>query len=716
MELFAQLERKNGLPSGLLDAVWSAESSRGQNMQSPKGAQGHFQFMPATAAQYGLADPNSLQQSAAAAARMLSDMVQQTGSVPGALAAYNWGIGNVQRKGMDAAPAETRNYIQKVTASMPQQDDPFAELNKEFSQVAPAMQQEDPFAELNKEFMAPVAARQDEKVITKQEPASPSRNEAQMISSDVLPPPHQAGRFGGNFPRLGPDAGKELAGDLGNLVAGGIRGAGSIGATILAPYDIAKDALNGKGLSLESHRRRLADTEWALKDMGADQNSAAFQAGKLGAEIAGTAGMGGLLANGARLLPGASRITPLIESIGSGGFRVGGQTGAPALATRAAGGAITGGASAGLVNPEDAGIGAAVGGAVPGAVSIVGNTTRGIGRAIRGGEVKPAVVELAKKAKDLGIDVPADRIVNSKPMNALAASLEYMPLSGRTATLDRTQSQFNRAITRTFGQDSDNVTMALRQAQDELGSKFDDVLKNNTVKMDQPFTDELATHTQRAANELEQGQASIITKQIDEIMAKVKKGEIDGQAAYNIKKTLDRIGQRNSPEAWYANDLKKSLMGVLNRSLKPEDAAAFAKVRQQYGTMLDLKKMAQNGADGDISIARVANMKNIGNPELQDLADIGAQFLKSRESPHGAMQRIMLGGLGAAGAGSGIVSPLLFGGAVAAGRGANAALNSNAIRGLLMTPPRQGVGLLSHGAEKANKILPLLAPQVVNDR
>lgn len=34
--------------------------------------------------------------------------------------------------------------------------------------------------------------------------------------------------------------------------------------------------------------------------------------------------------------------------------------------------------------------------------------------------------------------------------------------------------------------------------------------------------------------------------------------------------------------------------------------------------------------------------KNIKNPELQDLADISAQFLRTRESPHGAMQRVVL--------------------------------------------------------------------------
>jgi hypothetical protein len=51
----------------------------------------------------------------------------------------------------------------------------------------------------------------------------------------------------------------------------------------------------------------------------------------------------------------------------------------------------------------------------------------------------------------------------------------------------------------------------------------------------------------------------------------------------------------------------------LNRSLGPDEAAAFAKVRQQYGNMLDLEGIAQNGAEGGVSIAKLANMKNINN-------------------------------------------------------------------------------------------------------
>ncbi|WP_393922889.1 hypothetical protein [Pseudomonas fluorescens] len=553
-------------------------------------------------------------------------------------------------------------------------------------------------------------------IIWDDEPAAADTQAAPIPSEAAATPQSapQAGRFGSLLTRLPQGAGREIMTDAGNMLAGAVRGAGSIGATLVAPYDIVKDAMDGKGLSLESNRRRRQEMDWGLEYMGAKPDSMAYKGGKLGGEIAGTAGAGGLLAKGLTMLPGAANITPLIEAVGSGGFKAGGLSGAAGLGARVAGGAITGGASAGLVNPEDAGVGAMVGGAIPGAVSLAGNTARGLGRAIRGGEISPEVSGLLQKANNFGIDIPADRVVNSKPMNALAASLEYMPLSGRSATMEKMQGQLNRAVSNTFGQNSDNVTMALRKAQGDLGAKFDSVLQSNKVKVDPTFTQELADHAQRASSELESGQANIILKQIDEIMAKAPNGEIDGQTAYNIKKTLDRIGQRNSPEAWYAGDLKKSLMGALNRSLAPDEAAAFAKVRQQYGTMLDLKKMAQNGADGDISIARLANMKNIGNPDLQDLADISAQFLKSRESPHGAMQRLMLGGLGAVGAGSGAMSPVLLGGAMAAGRGANAALNSITLRNMLLRAPSQGGGLLSTGAEKANKVLPLLAPQMLN--
>jgi hypothetical protein len=315
---------------------------------------------------------------------------------------------------------------------------------------------------------------------------------------------------------------------------------------------------------------------------------------------------------------------------------------------------------------------------------------------MRGDPVSAEVVALAKRAKELGINIPADRIVDSKPMNALAASLNYVPMSGRAATENAMSAQLNKALSKTFGQDSSNVTMALRKADDALGGQFDDFLRNNTLRVDDAFLGDLAESMSMATRELGSDGAGVISRQVDEIIAKGSGGQIDGQAAYNIKKTLDRIGKRNSPEAAYAIDLKRKLMDALNRSVGPEEAKAFAKLRQQYGSMLTLEKLAKNGAEGEVSVARIANLKNIRNPELQELADIAAQFVKSRESQHGAMQRAVVG----MGAGGLAGLPALAGG-MAAGRGANMLLNSDLARSAV-------IGGGSPAVENAlSKLLPL---------
>lgn len=475
--------------------------------------------------------------------------------------------------------------------------------------------------------------------------------------------------------------GSKVMQQVGNVAAGALRGAGSIGATLLAPIDMTSDALAGKGLSLQSNRQRRADMDSALGSMGAETDSLAYGAGKLGGEIAGTAGAGGVLANALGKVPGVAAAAPnLLTAMRTNGM----TTGASSMgalgntATRVAGGAAAGGFSAGIVNPEDAGTGAAIGGAAPAVLKGAGWLGSKAGNALRGGGMSPDVEALAKRAAVLGIDIPADRLVNSRPLNAIASGLNYVPLSGRAAVETTMERQLNQATSRLVGQDTPNMTKALRDASTDLGGKFEATLQNNSVQMTPTFRAALAQAENRATAELAPGEAAIIHKQIADIQAKGAAGAIDGQTAYNIKKTLDRIGKRNSNEAYYATDLKKSLMEALNDSLGPTEAAAFKTVRQQYGNMLDLEKIAKNGAEGDISVARLANMRNINNPQMQEIANIAAQFVKPREGQHGAMQR----GFAALGVGGSLGLPALAG-VAAAGRVTNSALNSNLARNAL---------------------------------
>jgi soluble lytic murein transglycosylase-like protein len=114
--------KKYGLPEGLLAAVAKTESSFNPSAQNGKsGAAGMFQFMPSTAKGYGI-DPYNPAQAADAAGKMLSGLsAKYDGDYIKALAAYNWGGGNldkaIKKYGNDwinHAPAETRGYIQKI--------------------------------------------------------------------------------------------------------------------------------------------------------------------------------------------------------------------------------------------------------------------------------------------------------------------------------------------------------------------------------------------------------------------------------------------------------------------------------------------------------------------------------------------------------------------------------------------------------------------------
>jgi hypothetical protein len=164
----------------------------------------------------------------------------------------------------------------------------------------------------------------------------------------------------------------------GDLLAGAVRGAGSIGATILAPVDAAARAVGVQNDFIGRTDRRQA-MDQALGGMGADTDSLTFGGAKLLTEIAGTAGVGGALAKGAALLPGAARMAPVLDAVSSAGFKAGGLTGARGVGARMLGGGVTGGASAALVNPDDAGTGAAIGAALPPALQLAGATGRAVG-------------------------------------------------------------------------------------------------------------------------------------------------------------------------------------------------------------------------------------------------------------------------------------------------------------------------------------------------
>lgn len=174
----------------------------------------------------------------------------------------------------------------------------------------------------------------------------------------------------------------------------------AIGGAAMGVSDIGNTALNvatylpGKLLpELEQwNRTRNADFA-AITEQ--NKGSSAFKMARTGSNILATLPVGGVASAGVKaaapLLVRAGASAPVVNALAnaaaSGGFR----TGMPAAATlggkatdlgiRAAGGAITGGATVGMVNQDDAGAGAAVGGLLPVALGVAGPVGSYLGRA-----------------------------------------------------------------------------------------------------------------------------------------------------------------------------------------------------------------------------------------------------------------------------------------------------------------------------------------------
>lgn len=253
---------------------------------------------------------------------------------------------------------------------------------------------------------------------------------------------------------------------FGNVAAGALRGAGSIGASLIRPFESSEENIA---------RRRAMDE--ALKSMGAEPESYAYGGGQLASEVAGTLPIGGLIAKPlAAVAPYAPTvINPIVNALRSSGFSsnllpkaiAGVAPQAVPIATRAAdigarlvGGGVTGGATAALTTPEEigtgAGIGAGLGVVAPPVVKVLAKSAGFLKDAFTG---QLAAVGAGKIARD----VAGDRIGAIRA--ALTASPADITAAQATSGIQKDAWQALGAMT----SKTDEVSALMkRQAADDI--------------------------------------------------------------------------------------------------------------------------------------------------------------------------------------------------------------------------------------------------------
>ena len=376
----------------------------------------------------------------------------------------------------------------------------------------------------------------------------------------------------------------------GNVMFGGQellgRGLEKLGATDIG-RSLVQDAL-----------RRRAESQATVAPFK-QEFPIATGAGELGAEILATSPVGGAIAAPLKAIPAAA---PLAQAIRTGGFSTGRTVaGAPIaaratdLATRAAGGAITGGAASALINPAEAESGALGGAAVAVVAPPVVNAL-----AKSGGFLRDAFTgRLADvKAGKISRQVAGDRI------NAIRAALAAAPE-------DLTAAQAASGVQRDAW-----------QALGEFASKTDDM----TVRLKQQAANDLAQLQRMAeggnATEARQAYEQSIQRlnQLTQDMRNIELGAAN-QAGQTINRLAPQMEQR---QASMVNALRGGIpvgeARVGQATISPATEAA-----QQAAT-------AAKGQPGFLSAGDRAQ-------QWQETSDIFADIARQRRAEAGFLER-----------------------------------------------------------------------------
>lgn len=260
---------------------------------------------------------------------------------------------------------------------------------------------------------------------------------------------------------------------------------------------------------------------------------------------------------------------------------------------------------------------------------------------------KAPSIQMAEK---LGIPVGIASMTENPFVRYLATQANNLSL---TNPRGRAQKGFNRAVSRTFGEDTSELTPAiLSGAQDRIGAEMDR-LYGKGISDTTELQSKMAELLRRSKENLVPSQYSSLEGTVGDITGLIKNNAISPKAAENLSKTIrGRVNEAyKGSDSVLAGSLKEP-KNILEESLQKELGEKAGKelldARDKYRALKMVEHLATINS-GNVTpqrlLTKIASetgdkIQNAG--EIGQIAELGAKYLKNTVPDSGTPTRSLL--------------------------------------------------------------------------
>lgn len=386
---------------------------------------------------------------------------------------------------------------------------------------------------------------------------------------------------------------------------------------------------------------------------------------------------GGLVTGGAAATTKAG--TAVGNSLRAGGLPA--RIAKGSMAGAASGAAYGAGTSEDGKRLEGAGQGALYGAVGGAAIPAAGAALKGAGNAIIPA-VDDALKPLAKRAKELGVPLRLDQVSPTRARKTVQKASQVLPFNGVDAFEDAQRKSFNKALAKTIGLQTDDLSPdAIQQFLVNADKKFGVITRGKkipTAGISQRLDDIL----QDASETLTEDLYGVVAKNAEKVKVDFVQPIIDGSKLASLRSQLVQRSTRVQGGAKeYIGEIIDAIDDIAATQLTKAQRKVLQQARREYRNFKTLEPLLENSTDGQINptqlLTRVkaspyikASRTITGEDDLVDLARIGKEFLP-KAGGSDTFEKMTLG----AGAATGALNPTTLA-PMAAGVGANRAFQS----------------------------------------